>query len=123
MGTQHLRRGVSVDYGDDGLGAPLTNPVDEAVCWTMDLDGYGGSTEDGLDGGHPPARMAPLGGRVADPLEDVTASQDAVGCAIWDIAAPPPAAHHWSGHLARPGQTRTRPLGVLNCAAMMPGVP
>lgn len=50
-------------YSFDNLSDYLIHMVDEAINSTMHLNGYGGSTTHGFDGGDPPARVAPLGGR------------------------------------------------------------
>jgi hypothetical protein len=52
-----------VAYSYDSLSTCLITMVDEAVSSTMHLNGYGGTTTEGLDGGNPPAEVAPLGGR------------------------------------------------------------
>jgi len=52
-----------VAHSFDNLSTYLIQMVDEAVNSTMHLNGYGGSTTEGFDGGEPPARVAPLGGR------------------------------------------------------------
>ncbi len=50
-------------YSFDNLSTYLINMVNEAINSTMHLNGYGGSTEQGFDGGNPPAKVSPLGGR------------------------------------------------------------
>jgi hypothetical protein len=52
-----------VAYSFDSLGTYLIAMVDEAVNSTMHLNGYGGSTTEGFDGGDPMVRVSPLGGR------------------------------------------------------------
>jgi hypothetical protein len=52
-----------VAYSYDDMSTYLITMVDEAINSTMHLNGYGGSTTKGFDGGHPLARVAPLGGR------------------------------------------------------------
>jgi hypothetical protein len=52
-----------VAYSYDNMSTYLIDMVDEAVNSTMHLNGYGGSTTGGFDGGNPPVRVAPLGGR------------------------------------------------------------
>lgn len=52
-----------MSYSYDEMSTYLINMVDEAMNSTMHLNGYGGSVDKGFDGGQPPARVAPLGGR------------------------------------------------------------
>jgi hypothetical protein len=52
-----------VAHSFDNLSTYLITMVDEAINSTMHLNGYGGSTEKGFDGGDPPAKVSPLGGR------------------------------------------------------------
>lgn len=72
-------------YSFDNFSTYLINMVDEAINSTMNLNGYGGNTNDGFDGGNPPVRVSPLGGkyegstfvpggRITDPTGTLTSS-------------------------------------------------
>jgi hypothetical protein len=74
-----------VAYSFDNFSTYLINMVDEAINSTMNLNGYGGNTNEGFDGGNPPVRVSPLGGkyegstfvaggRITDPTGTLTSS-------------------------------------------------